>query len=438
MLEFLKKLIERKQKEVSAIELRIKESDSADEVRELGDTLKTLRDEISEAEEQIAELEAQAEGNDGEGEGEEGNDGDAEGRSAFNPSEVNLRSIQRFVTGTPEQVEARSSMEYRMAFKEYIQTGKRSDVLQYEKRQDAAGTSSDLGVLIPTTVIQEIIQGVEGVYGQLYADVKKTNLPGGVKYPIGSFDAEFKRIAETAVSERQTGGGVTGSVEFSYKIGEVRLARTLLQTVLSVEVFEQEFAKVVVKAYVKAMDKEIMIGDDDNGECVGILTEAEAASSRIPADNIIEMTAADVADWTKWQEKVFAKIPLGMRKEKIKMVCTANTYEANLKTLKDDNNRPVYAETFNPVDGEEKCTFKGKEVTLVEEDVLENFNDASDGDYFGMLWVPEKAYGINSNLEFTVIDYFDHETNQAVKKAIVINDGKILDPEYIYLLKKDA
>ena len=158
MLEFLKKLIERKQKEVSAIELRIKESDSADEVRELGDTLKTLRDEITEAEEQIAELEAQDEGNDGEG--EEGNDGEAEGRSAFNPSEVNLRSIQRFVTGTPEQVEARGSMEYRMAFKEYIQTGKRSDVLQYEKRQDAAGTSSDLGVLIPTTVIQEIIQGV--------------------------------------------------------------------------------------------------------------------------------------------------------------------------------------------------------------------------------------------------------------------------------------
>ena len=53
-----------------------------------------------------------------------------------------------------------------------------------------------------------------------------------------------------------------------------------------------------------------------------------------------------------------------------------------------------------------------------------------------MFWNPEEAYAINSNMEFTVIDYFDHETNKYIKKAIVINDGKILDPKYIYLLKK--
>ena len=435
MKELLKKLVELRQKE-AVTELRIDESDSADEVRELGATLKTIRDEINDVEEQIKAAE---EDQNDDGADDEGNDDGAEDRSGFDPSKINLRSIQKFATGTPEQVEARSTMEYRVAFKEYIQTGKRSEILQFEKRDgNATGTSADLGVLIPITVIQEIIQGVEGVYGQLYADVKKTNLPGGVKYPIGSFNAEFKRIAETAVSNRQDAGGVTGAVEFSYKIGEVRLARTLLQTILSVEVFEQEFAKVVVKAYVKAMDTEIMTGTDADGECVGIITEAEAASSRIPADHIIEMTAADVADWTKWQEKLFAQIPIAMRKEGYKFVMTANTYEANIKTLKDDNNRPLYAETFNPVDGEERCSFKGKEVTLVENDILDDFNDASDGDYFAMVWVPEKAYGINSNLEFSVVDYFDHETNQAIKKAIVINDGKVLDGDYIYLLKKDA
>lgn len=436
MKELLKKLVELRQKE-AVTELRIDESDSADEVRELGATLKTIRDEINDVEEQIKAAE---EDQNDDGADDEGNNDGADERSGFDPSKLNLRSIEKFATGTPEQVEARSTMEYRVAFKEYIQTGKRSEILQFEKRDgNATGTSADLGVLIPTTVIQEIIQGVEGVYGQLYADVKKTNLPGGVKYPIGSFNAEFKRIAETAVSNRQDAGGVTGAVEFSYKIGEVRLARTLLQTILSVEVFEQEFAKVVVKAYVKAMDTEIMVGSDDNGECVGIITEAEKASgSRIKADHIIEMTAADVADWTKWQEKIFAQIPIAMRKEGYKFVMTANTYEANIKTLKDDNNRPLYAETFNPVDGEERCSFKGKEVTLVENDILDDFNDASDGDYFGMIWVPEKAYGINSNLEFSVVDYFDHETNQAIKKAIVINDGKVLDGDYIYLLKKDA
>ena len=127
-----------------------------------------------------------------------------------------------------------------------------------------------------------------------------------------------------------------------------------------------------------------------------------------------------------------------MRREGYKFVMTGNTYEANIKTLKDDNNRPVYNETFNPVDGAEKCTFKAKEVTLVENDILADFDDASDGDYFAMLWVPKKAYAINSNMQFTVIDYTDHDNNKVIKKALVINDGKVLDGKYIYLLKKTA
>ena len=205
---------------------------------------------------------------------------------------------------------------------------------------------------------------------------------------------------------------------------------------MSVDAFEEEFAKVIVKAYVKAMDKEIMTGVDNNNECVGILTEAAKQDSRIPTGNIIEFTAKEMEDWKSWQTKLFAKIPLSMRGLKPEFAMTANTYEANIKTLVDDNNRPVYNETYNPVDGSEVSKFKGKDVVFVEEDILKNFNDAANVEYFGMFWVPEEAYAINSNLDFIVRDYFDEELNQYVMKALVINDGKILDPKYIYLLKK--
>lgn len=268
--------------------------------------------------------------------------------------------------------------------------------------------------------------------------VLKTNLRGGVKYPIGSFSATFKRITENGpVSDRQDAGGVTGSVEFSYNIGEIRIARTLLQVVLSVDAFEEKFAEVVAKTYVQAMDKEIMNGNPDNNEMTGILTEAaKGGSGRIPTANIIEFTDEEMADWKSWQTKLFAKIPLSMRSLRPEFVMTANTYEANIKTLADDNKRPVYAETYNPVDGTETSTFKARPVVFVENDVLNDFNDATDGQYFGMYWVPEEAYAINTNYEFTVVDYFDHETNQQVKKALVINDGKVIDGKYIYLLKK--
>lgn len=453
MKNYLKKLIERKKKELKEKEERMRNSQDVEEVRNLGETLIALRDEITEAEEQLKELEKNDnnDGNDdGEGEGEgnnrSNNNGASEGRSAngFDPNAtLNVIGQARMNNRGQEPEDSddpRATMEYRQAFMNYIQRGEiNRDVLQFEARADATGTSSDLGVLIPTTIIQKIITDVEKVYGQLYSRVLKTNLQGGVKYPVGSFSATFKRITETTTSDRQKAGEVSGYVEFSYKIGEIRMARTLLQTVLSVAVFEEEFAKVIVKAYVKAMDKEIMIGEDSNNECVGILTEAKKTSgSRIPASNIISFTAAEMANWKTWQEKLFAKIPLAMRGLNPEFAMTSNTYEANIKTLADDNNRPVYNETYNPVDGSEISKFKGKNVAFVEEDVLKNFNDAADGDFFGMYWVPEEAYAINSNMEFTVVDYFDHDKNQYVKKALVINDGKILDPKYIYLLKKST
>ena len=455
MKDYLKRLIARKKNELKAKEEKMKNSQDIEEVRSLGETLVALRDEINDAEEQLAKLEEEDKNKDDNKDADKDNNTDDnnddananEGRSAngFNPNATlnvlgQARMNNRGQEFDIDSNDPRATMEYRKAFMNYIQRGEiNRDVLLFESRADATGTSSELGVLIPTTVIQKIITDVEKVYGQLYSRVLKTNLQGGVKYPIGSFSATFKRITETTVSDRQNAGGVTGSVEFSYKIGEIRMARTLLQTILSVPVFEEEFAKVIVKAYVQAMDKEIMNGQDANNECVGILTEAKKSSgSRIPAANIITFTAAEMANWKAWQEKLFAKIPLAMRGLNPEFAMTANTYEANIKTLTDDNNRPVYNETFNPVDGSEISKFKGKNVAFVEEDVLKNFNDAADGDYFGMYWVPEEAYAINSNMEFTVVDYFDHEKNQYIKKALVINDGKILDPKYIYLLKKSV
>lgn len=430
----LRKKIEDKKKELEAvkaagdfetreaeIEKAIEEADTDEEKAAVDEEIDKLEAEKKEAEEKIEGLEKEVEELEKELAGIE--EGQKETRK-----DGKVEMSNKFT---------RDSMEYRTAFRDYFQTGKiDKEILEFEKRNDAVSTASDLGVLLPETVTQEIIKGVGEVHGQLYGRVRKTNLKGGVKYPIGSFAATFNRVTETTKSNRQDPGGITGYVSFGYKIGEIRLARTLLQAVLSVPVFEQEFSKAVVDAYVKAMDIEVMSGTEANNQCVGILTEAAAQNSRIPAGNIIEFTAAEAADWTEWQKKLFAKIPLAMRAEKPEFAMTAATYESVIKTLADNQKRPVYAETFNPVDGTERATFKGKEVVFVENDSLKDFDSATNGQFFAMYWVPQKAYAINSNMEFTVVDYFDHETNQWVKKALVINDGKVLDGEYIYLLKK--
>ena len=453
MKDYLNKIIVSRSKSIEDLRAKIKASESADEVRALGETLQTMLDELNEAKAKLDELDKEDDKDDGEDNGEgasnEGgasNDEGGENRSAFKPMKtIGGVTMRGNLFENRANDNAVSTMEERTAFMNYYLRGEKSEYLRYETRSDAAGTSSNLGVLIPQTVIQEIIKEIEKVRGVLYSKVRKLNVKGGVKFPIGSFTATFHRISETGKSDRQNAGGIgADSVVFSYKIGEIRLARTLLQTVLSVPVFEQELAKVIVEAYVAAMDDEILNGDGDD-EMNGILTEAAKVSgSRIPSTNIIEFTEADMADWKSWQTKLFAKIPLGMRKYRPEFVMSAGTYEANIKTLKDNNNRPVYAETFNPIDGDETSTFKGKEVAFVENDVFGDFDDidvssgSTDSPFFGMYWVPSKAYAINSNLEFSVRDYFDEETNQYVKKAIVINDGNVINGGFIFLLKKVA
>ena len=453
MKDYLNKIIVSRSKSIEDLRAKIKASESADEVRALGETLQTMLDELNEAKAKLDELDKEDNKDDGEDNGEgasnEGgasNDEGGENRSAFKPMKtIGGVTMRGNLFENRANDNAVSTMEERTAFMNYYLRGEKSEYLRYETRSDAAGTSSNLGVLIPQTVIQEIIKEIEKVRGVLYSKVRKLNVKGGVKFPIGSFTATFHRISETGKSDRQNAGGIgADSVVFSYKIGEIRLARTLLQTVLSVPVFEQELAKVIVEAYVAAMDDEILNGDGDD-EMNGILTEAAKVSgSRIPSTNIIEFTEADMADWKSWQTKLFAKIPLGMRKYRPEFVMSAGTYEANIKTLKDNNNRPVYAEAFNPIDGDETSTFKGKEVAFVENDVFGDFDDidvssgSTDSPFFGMYWVPSKAYAINSNLEFSVRDYFDEETNQYVKKAIVINDGNVINGGFIFLLKKVA
>lgn len=445
MKEFLKRLIASKKTEIDATREKVKSSDSADEVRSLGETLDKLKTELDEAEAKLAELEEEetkaAEDEEEEKPTEEqkpAEDEEEDEKRSFNP--LATYKIDGGVKMEERKtVDALSTMEYRSAFKDFVQKGTRSDLL---KRADAENVSADLGILLPNTIVQEIIKDVEKVYGQLYSRVKKTNVKGGVQYPIGAFTASMYwdgtegTDTEHGVTEKQKAGGITGYIQFTYHIGEIRIAQSLLQSVVTVDAFEAEIVKSLVDAYVKAMDDAILNGDGVK-QPEGILVEAaKGGAGRIPTANVISFSADEMADWKTWQKKLFAKIPLSMRALRPEFVMTAETWESNIMTLEDSNGRPVYRETYNPETGDEKATFKGREVIFVEENGIKSFDSASTGEYFGIYWVPEKAYLINSNMQFSYKKYFDENTNQYITKALVICDGKVLDGKYIYLLKK--
>lgn len=433
MKEFFKNLIAAKEKRAGELRTIIEKATDVAEARTAMTELESVNGELARAREQLANIEAdearaaqqaQAQGNGG----------------SFNPV-ATYGQQNGGAQSRDNTTDALATMEYRRAFMNFVQNGTPSQLLT---RADAEHVSGDLGILLPNTIVHEIISGVEKVYGQLYSRVKKTNVKGGVQYPVGAFtatmfwDGTAGTDTEHGVSEKQKTGGANDFITFTYHIGEIRIAQSLLQSVVTVEAFEREIVDALVEAYVRDMDYVILQGNGTK-QPEGILTEAaKGGSGRIPTANIITFSEADMADWKQWQKKLFAKIPLSMRKLRPEFVMTAETFESNIMTLEDTYGRPVYRETYNPVTGDESATFKGRDVIFVEEGGFKSFDSAATGEYFGMLWVPEKAYLLNSNMQFSYKKYFDESTNQYVTKALVIVDGKVLDGKYIFLLKKGA
>ena len=414
MKEFLQNLI--KNKEARANELRklIQAATTADEVRSYGNELTTVENELREAKVQLQQFEAR-------------NVTKEPSANGFNPS-ATVATVQMNQRKSTE--EKFGTMEYRMAFKKYVQTG---EAIPHELRAGGdTGTTvtTDIGMIIPTTIMNEFIKDVSKVYGQIYSKVRKLNVKGGVEFPISKLSANFKWITETTVSNKQKAGDIKDKVSFSYHIGEIRVAESLLAQVVSLDVFESEIVRIMVEAYVKAMDTAIISGTG-SGQPLGITVDTRVTGN---TGNIIEFEADEIGDWTAWRKKLFAKVPLAKRGSG-EFLFPASTVESNLLTMKDANGRPLFREATDGTVGNLAGTFFGRDVTLVEPDIIKDYDTASTGDIIGIFWTPND-YAINTQLQFGMKRYFDEDTNEWINKALTIVDGKILDVSGCYLLKK--
>lgn len=318
------------------------------------------------------------------------------------------------------------SAEYREAFRAYVCRGVE---MPAEFRAGNANNTADTGAAIPMTIMNEVINTVRKRYGNLYSKVRKTSVPGGVKIPVGSLTATFRWITETTVSPRQKAGSL-GSITFGYNQCELRIATTWLANLLTLSAFEAELTKIIAIAYLQAMDTAIVKGSGD-GAPLGILNDARVT-------NVVTMTAAKMSNWKDWRKDFFAKLPLGYRSGEF--IFANSTVETYLQTMSDDNNNPVFYQATGLVveDGdaaEPRGRFFGREISLVEPDILPDFDVADANDVIGIYWQPEE-YMVNENFGFTMIRYFDQETNEWVDKALTVVDGKVLNPAGYVLIKK--
>lgn len=417
--EFLQKRLNRLNEKKKNLLERSKASTDADEIRSINEQMEELNEEIAETQEEIDVIEEE----------ERAKEQDLEKRDQV-PAGAQL--VNGSVVGSfkaPDNKRAEdptSTLEYRQAFMAYVQKG---IAIPTEARNGEAISTADTGAAIPMTIMNEVINTVRKRYGNLYSKVRKMSVPGGVQLSIGALKAQFKWINESTVSPRQKTDPLEPIV-FKYNTAEIRVAQTFLENLLTLSAFEAELTRVIAIAYLEAMDKGIMLGSG-NGSMLGILNDSRVT-------NTITMTAAQISNWTAWRKNFFSQLPLGYRAGEF--VFAASTVDAYLETMADSNNNPIFRQAagLEVGDGdaaEPRGRFFGREIAMVEPDVITDFDAASVGDVIGLFWQPEE-YAINENFGFTMRRYFDEETNEWVDKALTVVDGKILNPTGFYKILK--
>ncbi|MBQ3326172.1 MAG: phage major capsid protein [Clostridia bacterium] len=431
-----KKILEKRLKRLEAKKAELKTralaSEDVNEVRTIQAQITDIDEDIADTKEEldaIAEEERQAAAQANETRGTQ----PPAGATLQNGSVLGAFSAGESGAQEHRDADPYASMEYRRAFMAYAQHGTAIPANLTQRDEGVAANTNTLGATIPTTILNEFINLVQKRYGNLYAKVRKLNVPGAVKIPISDLQASFKWITESTVSPRQDGGRISEFVEFSYNMAEIRVAQTLLSSIVTIDQFEREVVRVMLEAYMQAMDEGIVRGTGV-GQMLGILNDPRV----INTGNTISMTAAQMSDWTQWRKRLFAKMPLGYRYGEF--IFPLATVDAYLETMADNNNNPIFrqASDLQVNDGDAinpNGRFFGRDISLVEPDILPDFDSAASGDVIGIYWQPNE-YAINTQMAFGMRRYFDEERNEWVNKMLTIVDGKVLNPMGYWLITK--
>jgi HK97 family phage major capsid protein len=325
--------------------------------------------------------------------------------------------------------DALDGMEYRKAFMQFMQTGVKNDALNAGEKRDTTG-ASDVGYVVPPVVLNQIISK-QTVYGSLYQKVRKISVAGGLSVPLITLKPTATWIASdggTTTAQKQTAGSVT----FSYFGLECKIATGLLVNIAGISAFEAKVVELIGEAMFKALDIGIVNGlGSGSNQMTGIVND-----SKILAGQILTVASADFASWDGWKKKVFAKMPAAYRAG-ASFVMASGTWEGYIDGMVDANGQPVGRMNYGITDGSPQERFGGKEVIIVEDDVVKPYDTANTGDVVA-IYGNLLNYAINSNMSLTMYRYLWQETNQWIDKGILIADGLVLDPYGFLVIKKGA
>lgn len=418
MKEKLLKLWNAKQERKQELLKRSQEVTEIQELRSINSEMETLNNDMVELRAMIDSLpgddEVDGEPNQGEHFVPGGEQRAAQQQGGFNPvATYRVGGERRSLESKPDD------MEYRQAFMDYVLKG------EPIKRADETTKTTDIGAVIPNTVLNQIIEKLN-TYGYIFQRITKTNVKGGVSIPKSSAKPVATWVGEGTVSDKQK-KTTDGTVTFSYHKLQCRVAVTLEADTTSLSIFEQTVVDNVYEAMIIALEQAIICGTGEK-QPLGIINDTDIKSTQK-----ITVKPEELGTWDKWS-KIFAKIPLSKR-QGVALILNNETWEGDIMGMTDTNGQPI-ARVNVGLNGEDKPIFKGKEV-IPTDSYLPSYEAANAGAVFGVI-VNLKDYMLNSNLQMTIKRYFNEDTDEWITKSTLIADGKLADTQGVILLTKGA
>lgn len=311
------------------------------------------------------------------------------------------------------------NMEYRKAFMRYVCRG---EAIPKEYRADAISKTTDVGAVIPTTVLNQIVEKLEST-GMILALVTRTAYKGGVSIPLSTVKPVATWVNEGAGSDKQKKDiKKDGMITFAYHKLRCAVAVSLEVDTMAMSAFESLLINNIVEAMTKALEQAIISGDG-SGKPKGILAETpaegQAIESGTPSYN--DLIAAEAA------------LPLAYENG-AKWCMSKKTFMAYVG-ITDSNGQPI-ARVNHGITGKPERTLLGREVVLCDY-VSAYTKTLTAGTVFAFLF-NFKDYVLNTNYAMGVKKYEDNDTDDQITKGIMLADGKVVDKNSLVTIKKIA
>ncbi|MVX62244.1 phage major capsid protein [Clostridium chromiireducens] len=323
--------------------------------------------------------------------------------------------------GAENNEDLSNTMEYRKAFMNYVTKG---TAISGEFKNAAGPTkTSDVGEMIPETVLSRIIEKMEAT-GMILPLVTRTSYKGGLTIPTSTVKPTATWVAEGVTSENQKKS--TGSITFAYHKLRCAISNSLEVDTMALPIFETTFVNNVVEAMTKALEKSIINGTG-TGQPKGILSET-----------VVEGQNIDVAKAAKLDYSVLvsaeAALPLAYENGAVWFM-TKKTFMSFIGMV-DTNGQPITRVNYG-LNGQAERSLLGRKVIL--NDYMTSYDPTGATTHiFAFLFNPTD-YVLNSNLNMTIKRYEDNETDDMVTKALMLVDGKVVDVNsLVTVTKKNA